>query len=64
MTQNFNFGKAAVFIDAANILYSQKTLNWKVDFQKLKNFFNQHGKITSLHYYTGIIKTNQKQNNF
>ena len=64
MIKKFDFGKAAVFIDAANILYSQKTLNWKIDFQKLKDFFNKNGKIISFNYYTGIIKTNKKQNQF
>ena len=30
--------KAAVFIDAANVIYSQRTLKWQIDFNKLRDF--------------------------
>ena len=39
MISKFVKGKVAVFIDAANILYSQQTLGWRVDYQRLKTYF-------------------------
>jgi len=35
MVGPFVKGKTAVFIDAANIFYSQKTLKWRIDYGKL-----------------------------
>ena len=34
--------KAAVFIDAANVIYSQRTLKWQIDFKKLMDYFKTH----------------------
>lgn len=57
-------GKVAVFIDAANILYSQKTLKWKVDYEKLENYLKKQGSIYGLFYYTGKVGTFKKQLKF
>lgn len=57
-------GKTAVFIDAANILYSQKTLGWKIDFLKLKKLFKKQTNLIGLFYFTGIVDKNQKQEGF
>ena len=39
MIKQYTNGRATVFIDAANILYSQQTLGWRVDYKKLKEYF-------------------------
>ena len=39
MIRNFVNGRVYVFIDAANIFYSQKTLKWKVSYERLKAYF-------------------------
>jgi uncharacterized LabA/DUF88 family protein len=57
-------GKAAVFIDAANILYSQQTLDWKLDYQKLKNYLKKQINLFGLFYYTGKLGTLEKQIKF
>ena len=31
-------GKTAVFIDAANMFYAQKTIGFKIDYKKLKRY--------------------------
>lgn len=39
MIRQFVKGETAVFIDSANIYFSQKTLRWKIDFKKLLIYF-------------------------
>lgn len=62
--KQFVKGKIAVFIDAANILYSQKTLGWRVDYEKLKNYLNNECIINSIYYYTGKVGSLEKQVSF
>lgn len=57
-------GKTAVFIDAANILYSQQSLGWKIDYQKLHNLFDKNTKLIGIYFYTGKIGTLEKQRSF
>jgi len=38
MIKKFIKGRAAVFIDAENILYSQQTLGWRIDYQRLRDY--------------------------
>ena len=57
-------GKAAVFIDAANILYSQRTLGWYVDYEKLRAYFEKECDLASIHFYTGKVGTDDKQGAF
>ena len=56
-------GKAAVFIDAANILYSQQTLKWQVDYKKLAVYL-QSVKPIFLGFYYGLVESNKKQAEF
>lgn len=56
--------KVAIFIDAANIFYSQKTLGWRLDYEKFLSYWNNKGKITGAYFYTAVISTNKKQLNF
>ena len=53
-----------VFIDAANILYSQQKLGWRVDYKQLKEYFGREGKLKGVYFYTGRVGDNQKQNSF
>ena len=41
MIGQFVKGRVFVFVDAANILYSQQTLRWRVDYKKLKEYFEK-----------------------
>lgn len=56
--------KIAIFIDAANIFYSQKTLGWRVDYEKFLSYWGKNGKVTGAYFYTAVISTNQKQLKF
>lgn len=57
-------GRVYVFIDAANILYSQQTLGWRVDYQKLKLYFEKESNLGAIYFYTGRVGDNNKQNSF
>lgn len=57
-------GKTAVFIDAANILYSQQSLGWKMDYQKLYDLFNKNTELVGIYFYTGKIGKLEKQTAF
>lgn len=57
-------GKAAVFIDAANILYSQKTMSFRIDYEKLKNYLSKEIETAGFYYYTGKVGKLEKQLKF
>ncbi len=57
-------GRVYVFVDAANILYSQQTLHWRVDYRKLKEYFGKECDLQAIYFYTGRVGENYKQNSF
>lgn len=57
-------GKVAVFIDAANILYSQQTLGWKVDYKKLINILKKDFNPFFVGFYYGAVEKNSGQEKF
>ncbi len=64
MIGRFVKGRVYVFIDAANILYSQRTLNWRVDYKKLKEYFLKECDLRGIFFYTGRVGAYDKQNKF
>lgn len=64
MINKFVKGRVYVFIDAANILYSQQTLGWRVDYKKLKEYFEKECDLHAIYFYTGRVGENNKQNAF
>lgn len=64
MIRDFIKGRVCVFIDAANILYSQQTLHWRVDYRRLKEYFEKECDLQSIYFYTGRVGDNYKQNLF
>jgi|SRR3989344_2022867 len=64
MMKKFIKGKAAVFIDAANVLYSQKALGWRVDYIKLKRYFEMQCTLVHIAFYTGKVGAHEKQQKF
>ncbi len=61
MIKNFVKGKTAVFIDASNIFYSQRTLGWRIDYQKLRKYLERECALVGLYFYTGKIGLDNKQ---
>ena len=58
------YGRAYVFVDVSNIYYSQKTLGWNIDYQKLLALFRNNGKLIASYFYTGFDPDNKKQIEF
>ncbi len=44
-------GRIAVFIDAANVIYSCKSLGWHIKYERLRNYFKSHGKLVGISFY-------------
>ena len=53
--------KAAVFIDAANVIYSQRTLKWQIDFKKLMDYFKNNYQLDHVYFYFGYLKDDKKR---
>ena len=64
MIRRFVKGRVYVFIDAANILYSQQTLKWRVSYKKLREYFLNECDLKEVFFYTGRVGIYDKQNNF
>jgi len=64
MIKKFIRGKIAVFIDASNVYHSQNRLEWRVDFKKLKNYFERNGDLYRIYYYTAFDPSHSQQEKF
>ena len=53
-----------MFIDAANILYSQQTLGWEIDYKKLIEYFKKNTELVCANFYSGKDSRNSKQESF
>ncbi len=56
--------KAVVFIDAANVIYSQRTLKWQIDFKKLMDYFKNNYQLGNVYFYFAYIKDDKNQQGF
>lgn len=59
-----NKRRTSIFIDAANILYSQQSLGWKIDYKKLIKYFKKRTNLIEAYFYSGKITSNKKQSKF
>lgn len=53
-----------VFIDAANLIYSQKSLGWKIDLEKFIHFFRSNYKTKRVYYYYAYQRADKNQQRF
>jgi uncharacterized LabA/DUF88 family protein len=58
------FGKVAVFIDAANIIHCYKDTGWKIDFKKLKKYFESKCTLVGIYYYSAFLEESTGQKSF
>lgn len=58
------FGKVAVFIDAANIIHCYKDTGWKIDFKKLKRYFESKCTLVGIYYYSAYFEESAGQKSF
>ena len=54
----------AVFIDAANLFYAQKTLGIEIDYQKLYHFLHQYKRIVTIRIYLAYDHQSEKEQQF
>jgi uncharacterized LabA/DUF88 family protein len=65
MLRQFIKGRVYVFIDAENVFYSQRTLNWKISYQKLMAYLKKEcGEDVKCFIYSGRDEHNTKQLKF
>ncbi len=65
MIGQFVKGRIYVFIDAENVFYSQRTLGWKISYEKLMRYFKKEcGEETKCFIYKGVDEFNTKQQKF
>jgi|SRR3989338_9069970 len=57
-------GKVAVFIDAANIIHCYRDTGWKIDYKKLKKYFEEKCTLSGIYYYNAYFEENTKQQSF
>lgn len=56
--------RIAIFIDAANIFYSQRTLGWRVDYKKFLTYWRKQGNLKEAYFYSAVISTRKEQLKF
>jgi|SRR3989344_1227966 len=52
--------KAKIYIDGANMFYTQKRLGWFIDWSKVKNYIDQEKEVLEWRYYVGIKDDDEK----
>lgn len=57
------YGRIAVFIDVANVIYSLRDLGWKIDYKKLQQYFKKNCKLVDIYFYYSTDKENTSQAN-
>jgi len=52
--------KVKVYIDGANVFYTQKNLKWSVDWKKVKKYLKKNYDVLEIRYYTGLRDQDKK----
>lgn len=66
MIKQFVKGRIYVFVDAANIFYTQRTLGWRISYEGLKKYFQVEcgGNLGKLFVYTATDSERPQQKKF
>lgn len=56
--------KVKIYIDGANIFYTQKKLGWFINWKKMKNYLQENHDILEIRYYTGVKPDDEKMTSF
>lgn len=66
MISKYVKGKVYVFIDAANIFYTQRTLGWRVSYERLKHYFEEEcrANLGKVFVYTATDSDRPQQKKF
>ena len=61
---NLNRGRVAIFIDGANLFHAGLQLGLEIDYAKLLYCLTEKAKLLRAFFYTGVDRTNEKQQGF
>ncbi|MGH7999589.1 MAG: NYN domain-containing protein [Brasilonema sp.] len=61
---NSNRGRVAIFIDGANLFHAGLQLGLEIDYAKLLCCFTENARLLRAFFYTGVDRTNEKQQGF
>ena len=65
MIHQFIKGKVYIFIDAANTFYAQRTLGWKISYEKLMKYFKKEcGEDVKCFIYAAYDENRQSEQKF
>ncbi|KKQ45492.1 MAG: hypothetical protein US65_C0053G0008 [Candidatus Yanofskybacteria bacterium GW2011_GWC2_37_9] len=65
MIKQFIKGRVYIFIDAENVFYSQRTLGWKISYEKLIKYLKKEcGDEIKCFVYKGVDENNAGQKKF
>lgn len=52
--------KVKIYIDGANMFYTQKRLGWFIDWKKVKDYIDQEKEVIEWKYYVGVKDNDEK----
>lgn len=58
------YGRLIVFIDAANIIYSLKDLEWKIDYKKLQKYLGRNSNLADIYFYSAKWEGKDSEESF
>ena len=64
MISKFTRGKVYVFIDAANVWYAQRTLRWRISYERLLAYLKRECQLEKCFVYVGSLSWNANQRKF
>src|SRR3989338_769838 len=56
--------KAKVYVDGANMFYTQKKLGWSFDWEKIKNHIERDKEVIEWRYYVGVKDDDEKMQKY
>lgn len=62
--EQFDRGRVAIFIDAANLFYAAQQLGITIDYSKLLGHLTDGSRLLRAFFYTGVDLNNNKQQGF
>lgn len=56
--------KTKIYIDGANIFYTQRQIGWNISWIKVKKYLSKNSQIIEIRYYTGVKKNDAKMSKY
>ena len=64
MEHKDNKSKTKIYIDWANVFYTQKKLGWNLDWNKIKNSIENEKNVMEWRYYIGVKDADEKMRGY